>query len=51
MRRAVGANTRGIIPRTGGLALFGGFFVTVLLITVLPEVLVAGGSDLVSGAQ
>ncbi len=33
----------GIIPRTGGLALFGGFFVTVLLITVssatLPEVL------------
>ena len=29
----------GEIPRTGGLALFGGFFVTVLLITVLPEVL------------
>jgi UDP-GlcNAc:undecaprenyl-phosphate GlcNAc-1-phosphate transferase len=29
----------GIIPRTGGLALFGGFFVTALLITVLPEVL------------
>jgi UDP-GlcNAc:undecaprenyl-phosphate/decaprenyl-phosphate GlcNAc-1-phosphate transferase len=29
----------GIIPRTGGLALFGGFFVTVLLITILPEVL------------
>jgi UDP-GlcNAc:undecaprenyl-phosphate GlcNAc-1-phosphate transferase len=27
----------GIIPRTGGLALFGGFFVTVLLITVLPD--------------
>jgi UDP-GlcNAc:undecaprenyl-phosphate GlcNAc-1-phosphate transferase len=31
----------GIIPRTGGLALFGGFFVTVLLITILPEVLPA----------
>ena len=30
---------RGDIPRTGGVALFGGFFVTVLLITVLPEVL------------
>ncbi len=29
----------GVIPRTGGLALFGGFFVTVLLITVLPKVL------------
>jgi UDP-GlcNAc:undecaprenyl-phosphate GlcNAc-1-phosphate transferase len=29
----------GIIPRTGGIALFGGFFVTVLLITILPEVL------------
>ena len=28
---------QGIIPRTGGLALFGGFFVTVLLITVLPD--------------
>ncbi|HQY92240.1 MraY family glycosyltransferase [Caldilinea sp.] len=27
----------GIIPRTGGLALFGGFFVTVLLLTVLPD--------------
>ena len=42
----------GIIPRTGGLALFGGFFVTVLLITVLPEVLpcrLAGG--LVPAAQ
>lgn len=30
---------RGDIPRTGGIALFGGFFVTVLLITVLPQVL------------
>jgi UDP-GlcNAc:undecaprenyl-phosphate GlcNAc-1-phosphate transferase len=30
---------RGVIPRTGGLALFGGFFVTVLLITVLPALL------------
>jgi hypothetical protein len=40
----------GIIPRTGGLALFGGFFVTVLLITVLPDWL-AGGRGLVSGAQ
>ncbi len=30
---------QGVIPRTGGLALFGGFFVTVLLITVLPAVL------------
>ncbi len=29
----------GAIPRTGGLALFGGFFVTVLLITLLPELL------------
>jgi UDP-GlcNAc:undecaprenyl-phosphate GlcNAc-1-phosphate transferase len=29
----------GVIPRTGGIALFGGFFVTVLLITVLPDVL------------
>ncbi|HAJ37365.1 MAG TPA: hypothetical protein DCL15_16975 [Chloroflexi bacterium] len=28
---------KGIVPRTGGLALFGGFFVTVLLITLLPE--------------
>lgn len=27
----------GIIPRTGGLALFGGFFVTVLLLTLLPD--------------
>lgn len=32
---------QGEIPRTGGLALFGGFFLTVLLITVLPEVLPA----------
>lgn len=32
---------QGIIPRTGGLALFGGFFVTVLLIAVLPELLPA----------
>lgn len=32
---------QGVVPRTGGLALFGGFFVTVLLITVLPEVLPA----------
>jgi UDP-GlcNAc:undecaprenyl-phosphate GlcNAc-1-phosphate transferase len=30
---------RGDIPRTGGLALFGGFFVSVLLLTVLPEAL------------
>jgi UDP-GlcNAc:undecaprenyl-phosphate/decaprenyl-phosphate GlcNAc-1-phosphate transferase len=29
----------GTIPRTGGIALFGGFFVTVLLITILPPVL------------
>jgi len=28
---------RGVVPRTGGLALFGGFFITVLLITFLPE--------------
>ena len=27
---------KGIVPRTGGLALFGAFFVTVLLLTVLP---------------
>lgn len=27
----------GIVPRTGGLALFGGFFVTVLLLTFLPD--------------
>jgi UDP-GlcNAc:undecaprenyl-phosphate GlcNAc-1-phosphate transferase len=30
---------QGVIPRTGGLALFGGFFITVLLITILPAVL------------
>jgi UDP-GlcNAc:undecaprenyl-phosphate GlcNAc-1-phosphate transferase len=35
----------GIIPRTGGLALFGGFFVTVLLITVLPDPLAGGRAD------
>lgn len=35
----------GVVPRTGGLALFGGFFMTVLLITVLPALLpVAPGS-------
>ena len=28
---------QGVIPRTGGLALFGGFFVTVLLIAFLPD--------------
>lgn len=28
---------RGVVPRTGGLALFSGFFITVLLITILPE--------------
>ena len=28
----------GIIPRTGGLALFGGFFLTILLTLLLPEV-------------
>ncbi len=28
----------GVIPRTGGLALFGGFFLTVLLTLLLPEV-------------
>ncbi|MFO7633875.1 MAG: MraY family glycosyltransferase [Caldilinea sp.] len=28
---------KGVIPRTGGLALFGGFFITVLLLTVLPD--------------
>ncbi len=28
---------KGIVPRTGGLALFGGFFVTVLLLTFLPD--------------
>ena len=32
---------QGIVPRTGGLALFGGFFFTVLLITLLPETLPA----------
>ena len=32
---------QGIIPRTGGIALFGGFFVTVLLITLLPELMPA----------
>lgn len=26
----------GVVPRTGGLAIFGGFFVTVLLVTLLP---------------
>jgi len=31
----------GVVPRIGGLALFGGFFVTVLLTTILPEVLPA----------
>ena len=39
----------GIIPRTGGLALFGGFFVTVLLITILPEVLPNSPVNLLSG--
>ncbi|MBW7882182.1 MAG: undecaprenyl/decaprenyl-phosphate alpha-N-acetylglucosaminyl 1-phosphate transferase [Caldilineaceae bacterium] len=29
----------GVIPRTGGLALFGGFFVTVLLLTIVPPLL------------
>lgn len=28
---------KGIVPRTGGLALFGGFFIIVLLLTVLPD--------------
>lgn len=28
---------KGIVPRTGGLALFGGFVITVWLLTVLPE--------------
>jgi len=28
---------KGIVPRTGGLALFGSFFITVLLIAVLPD--------------
>ena len=32
---------RGDIPRTGGIALFGGFFVTVFLLTLLPETLPA----------
>ncbi len=32
---------RGIIPRTGGLALFGAFALTVLLVLLLPEVLPA----------
>lgn len=35
---------RGIIPRTGGLALFGGFFLTVLLTLLLPEILPAAMS-------
>jgi UDP-GlcNAc:undecaprenyl-phosphate GlcNAc-1-phosphate transferase len=30
---------RGVIPRTGGLAIFGGFFLTLLLTTLLPELL------------
>lgn len=30
---------QGIIPRTGGLAIFGGFFLTVLLTLLLPELL------------
>jgi UDP-GlcNAc:undecaprenyl-phosphate/decaprenyl-phosphate GlcNAc-1-phosphate transferase len=34
----------GEIPRTGGLALFGGFFLTVLLTLLLPEVLPAAWS-------
>src|SRR5690606_35226824 len=32
---------KGVIPRTGGLALFGGFFLTVLLTLLLPEILPA----------
>ena len=28
---------KGVIPRTGGLALFGGFFITVLLVAFLPD--------------
>ena len=39
----------GIIPRTGGLALFGGFFVTVLLITILPELLPNSLANSLSG--
>ncbi|GIK74262.1 MAG: undecaprenyl-phosphate alpha-N-acetylglucosaminyl 1-phosphate transferase [Chloroflexota bacterium] len=34
----------GIVPRTGGLALFGGFFVTVLLLTFLPDWLPAAAA-------
>src|SRR5215204_4258880 len=30
---------KGVIPRTGGLAIFGGFFLTVLLTFLLPAVL------------
>jgi UDP-GlcNAc:undecaprenyl-phosphate GlcNAc-1-phosphate transferase len=32
---------RGVVPRTGGLALFGGFFITVLVATLLPDLLPA----------
>jgi UDP-GlcNAc:undecaprenyl-phosphate/decaprenyl-phosphate GlcNAc-1-phosphate transferase len=32
---------KGIIPRTGGLALFGGFFLTILLTLILPEIVPA----------
>lgn len=35
---------KGIVPRTGGLALFGGFFVTVLLLTFLPDWLPAASA-------
>ena len=37
---------KGVIPRTGGLALFGGFFLTVLLTLLLPEILPASLTDL-----
>ena len=39
----------GIIPRTGGIALFGGFFITVLLITILPAVLPNSPANSLSG--
>lgn len=35
---------KGVVPRTGGLALFGGFFVTVLLLTFLPDWLPAASA-------
>jgi UDP-GlcNAc:undecaprenyl-phosphate/decaprenyl-phosphate GlcNAc-1-phosphate transferase len=36
---------QGVIPRTGGLAIFGGFFLTVLLTLLVPEILPASWAE------